>query len=1188
MVIELIGGIVTNLFSSQLYDGKASLHEKIHLRCFRKKLMRWTRQYINNHDGTVLTTGDFERFIRYHQLIDHIFAQVSSADNLVSKEFFVRDQIRLFHMIQSHPERNNFETDIVLREFIEYFYDEINMFYLKNLSQNEKYLLSRVDAVGHKAMDIAQKNADVIKSDVADIKKLLTQQNKLESPELVWTIYQTLSKSIINGQVGEVIQLYPLLSGKSNDLETSISYLLSLFSGNSGYITDFSQVQEEIIDERIFNDICRIEIYINQWRENKGNIAKIESKNPELKGILNSLVDEKKDDFFSVEKSEEDGITYYTYHVENHYPNEQWIVKRICVLEVFRQPIFNASDSIKQLIENPDNILDKVILLDCKLSELYYKAEIDLSKAKELYDEAIGLSDLAAELAIDFKKKIYEILIRSALLISDNDAERAIHEVPKDLCGCKEIDMLLREVELRKGILKLDDLITICMKYDEYWLFNNYLVKTVNNNPEVTKQLIEKYKFIIDKEPAIFLIYVQLVKNIDGRDKAIDLYFRYQEKYGKYTEFWIDKMRAIYDETELSNVIENYKSGKLNHLSKDGALEFIKLLIEHKMNEDALEIIKRHEMSGNSNSEFVKCKAIALLNSKHEIESLSLFTEIFNSGNHTEEIVYYILALSCNNRRAVSESVISCAEKSEKPQILTLVASVYAMDHSVDKACIMNTKAMLRTFDDQSTVFCQFLGLETLEDHSEEIHIKGATDDTVVYLKSTDGAMEKVYAIHSKHLLPEEPYCWENACHIYKEKAINLGLFRKKTGDIINIDDEYYVIEDIIPLNAFFFRVSMDKVVADGKATMLSIPVAEDGKMDTEQFLQIIKETIGDSKKQFTWLDQYKDLKQIPVTFFFNKQFVRGTYFQLVSTVLEDESILFRDGTSKINSCSGDYIFSYAALIVLFKLGWDSPHIDKRYAIPQALKAMIVAETEEVIRENNREHVSFMGIDDDQLYMFENTEEDKNRYMQDAVAFKSFCERYHMVDNQSDLHLENDYHVDIKDVLGIADYDALVISKNEKRTLVSVEPMISRISEMPEIGVQNICIVDFLSEEASIVETLLTYVRKMVEYKFTVPFTSKTVYCILEFFRKANEEERIKIIDQWSEILDIPFEDELYKEVMLSNIRDCILNIKVDEDGMNPIWQCLIVSWLKYSGHRLLVNFTEEGDLVTELVKVKE
>ena len=133
-ILELISSIVINIFSSQLYDNKASFVERINLRIFRKKIIKWVREYIIKHDGTVLTTGDFEIFLSRYRLIENIFTHVSDSGNSVSKEEFIKNQINLFHRIQAHPENNRFDTNDILREFITYFYDAIDSFFFKHLS----------------------------------------------------------------------------------------------------------------------------------------------------------------------------------------------------------------------------------------------------------------------------------------------------------------------------------------------------------------------------------------------------------------------------------------------------------------------------------------------------------------------------------------------------------------------------------------------------------------------------------------------------------------------------------------------------------------------------------------------------------------------------------------------------------------------------------------------------------------------------------------------------------------------------------------------------------------------------------------------------------------------------------------------------------------------------------------------
>ena len=262
-ILNLIESIIINLFSSQLYGGKATFCERIRLKCFRKKLFRRIRKYIIQHDGSVLTTGDFEIFLQYHHPIENIFKQISGGTGTVSKELFIKEQIELFYRVQHHPEKNPFDTDEILKGFFVHVYDEIDSFFVKNLSQNEAYIISRLDRANQQVMDTLQVSEKVLHKDLTGIKKLLQENLQIQDPELVWSIYLHLSSLILNGKISDVLQIYPLLIGKSIDLESSISYLLSLFSDNNSFCVDFCKIQNDIVDDQIYNDICRISIYIN-------------------------------------------------------------------------------------------------------------------------------------------------------------------------------------------------------------------------------------------------------------------------------------------------------------------------------------------------------------------------------------------------------------------------------------------------------------------------------------------------------------------------------------------------------------------------------------------------------------------------------------------------------------------------------------------------------------------------------------------------------------------------------------------------------------------------------------------------------------------------------------------------------------------------------------------------------------
>ena len=128
-------------------------------------------------------------------------------------------------------------------------------------------------------------------------------------------------------------------------------------------------------------------------------------------------------------------------------------------------------------------------------------------------------------------------------------------------------------------------------------------------------------------------------------------------------------------------------------------------------------------------------------------------------------------------------------------------------------------------------------------------------------------------------------------------------------------------------------------------------------------------------------------------------------------------------------------------------------------------------------------------------------------------------------------------------------------------------------------------IANFLAKETNDIDKLLMYVRKMVEYKCTVPFTIHTINRILDFFEEANQEEKKSIIEQWSEILQLPIEDEQYKSVMIACIQNCLAYLNSEEDRLTPIGKSLLFFWLKYTRQKILVNRNENGEFITQIVK---
>lgn len=69
------------------------------------------------------------------------------------------------------------------------------------------------------------------------------------------------------------------------------------------------------------------------------------------------------------------------------------------------------------------------------------------------------------------------------------------------------------------------------------------------------------------------------------------------------------------------------------------------------------------------------------------------------------------------------------------------------------------------------------------------------------------------------------------------------------------------------------------------------------------------------------------------------------------------------------------------------------------------------------------------------------------------------------------------------------------------------------------------------------------------------------------------------------EILQLPSEDETYRSIMLYRLQDCIMHLHTDEEKITSIEKSLLNYWLIYSGQKVIVTISENGELITQIVK---
>lgn len=203
-----------------------------------------------------------------------------------------------------------------------------------------------------------------------EVKDMLSSIRKIDDMDIIWSIYSSFSKAIMEGRSSEVYSLYPLLNGKSKDLELGIAYLLKILSDISVGDVNFEIVQNKIDSEQIYVDLAQKTIYIALLRKDKDLLNSINERNLIIYEIKCRLLTEKYEAFYTLETERKDGMFFITYKLLNNYPEYEWIVKKICMFSVLDQPVINATDCIKSMLGESDSIIDQVLLVERQVYEL--------------------------------------------------------------------------------------------------------------------------------------------------------------------------------------------------------------------------------------------------------------------------------------------------------------------------------------------------------------------------------------------------------------------------------------------------------------------------------------------------------------------------------------------------------------------------------------------------------------------------------------------------------------------------------------------------------------------------------------------------------------------------------------------------------------------------------------------------
>ena len=269
-----------------------------------------------------------------------------------------------------------------------------------------------------------------------------------------------------------------------------------------------------------------------------------------------------------------------------------------------------------------------------------------------------------------------------------------------------------------------------------------------------------------------------------------------------------------------------------------------------------------------------------------------------------------------------------------------------------------------------------------------------------------------------------------------------------------------------------------------------------------------------------------------------------------------------------IEHTSQQFVLSLAAVIMLYMIGVKPEFLKERQVfVPESMRNTILTMCTDIINENDKEHVSSLGVREKRLYMNVVSESEKVQILGEAAALKNFVSQLNTWSNNREFCDAQDEELDWLDIFGISDYDALALAQGKKAVIVTGEVTIQSLIQEIKLNISGTGILNFLVALKMDVYVLLDCIEQMIKYRFEIIMTEKCLrYIIDEYSKLENQELKEDFMCKWIDCLTLveSMGDE-YKEVYAQNMmRVCQDIIREEYEVLNPVWRNYFSLCVKY------------------------
>lgn len=1175
-----ISDIILSIIENQLQEGLRAIGKQNFLKDLKEEVDGKVEKFLNENDGTILTSQVFAEYLKHYKPIEKIFSAfcIPESELCGIRELAEKLPSECAASIEEKGKSIPVTEKDLIKKFFEIVIETVYKKIRKGSTLGERATQAQLKDVGNSVGQVSDK--------IADIYNILQAQQSLSDVQEE-KIFDILYEFLCKGKFREIQELLPLLEGKSDSVKVALAELIDLVSKDNVHADNVAEHVMRIQNKDIREKTIRFIIaYGFLWLESVVKISE-QTDNLELKEISDDLYNKRWEKILLESTDEKGQNKKLSLLVAKRYPNEKWLCGRALfwyLNEVQDRSPVNVSE--KEL-EEPITIYDLLLLGQEKVRLHMLQQKIDdLEHEKSLllsHQENVGF--LGPQLKELYWKVLFQIcratLDKDTILnywsVVPSQMQRNA-DIQKSLFLAQILDGTVNERELLGFCISHADpsaLVFYCSKKDDEFVITFY---------EQNGRFFADNYFLFEE----YILARKRTQQIEGLRTLIE------ERVTNF-EKWIDYWNLYYNlggEIDLKKLWNQLEAGEIRG-TLYAVIEFGHHLLNRGYLSEAEQLYDKFVKNADDDSGKM-LHARIMLECRKQIEALEQFKEIATGYQSSEFVIENILYLSFLNKRPIDAQIIEFAKKIDTSKLWCLLAEYYAEKNQKDQTMQAVTKALLRAKETEVDPYLTYLKmyLRFCSEGSAQDK-KRIEKDSCIVLREDETDEDCVICIYSDAFAPKqlhaaEPYRWANAFHMTVEEAAENGLYFQEIGDKVNFKGKNYTVARVNPVESFLFSQALSKSDAQNGIYKISLPELENGKLDLDVFYREVKKHIP---KRDALLEQYRQLSQIPAPLFVVDQAKNNiTYGDFVCRLLQAPDVIVRAFAcfpmKETNNTQYVLSFSTEMFFVLAEIGADD-FVNQTVYIPQSAIQTLEDEYTKILQDKSRSVVASLGFEGENPVLCEEDGSVKRYFIQKALKRKNECKKLKPIQNKRSFNAPGASEIRLQEVLGICDYDAISIAHHQEVTLVAFEPMIVAMSKKEILGFQCIGIVDFLCNIDLPLHRILKTICLMAKYKFQYILSGQNLECITDKFDAIQDDEyREKCMTLWFDFLDtLDLKDDatnygkLFRQGLWAAIQECLKGRNTPNERKALLQKPLIrvAAWLLFKPNNSIAN-TYEGD----------